>query len=118
MHSRSFFDLVYVGVSKEKKSRRAGSLWASVYGPVWDRALGKRIANKPNAALSSLLAFLAAPVHLAASPVERGCATRVRRRTFGGIFFYFGGIFFILSLKRVADAVPNKAYEFSHFESG
>ena len=104
MHSRSFFDLVYVGVSKEKKSRRAGSLWASVYGPVWDRALGKRIANKPNAALSSLLAFLAAPVHLAASPVERGCATRVRRRTFGGIFFL------ILSLKR---AVPNRAYSYS-----
>jgi len=106
MHSRSFFDLVYVGVSKEKKSRRAGSLWASVYGPVWDRGLGKRIANKPNAALSSLLVFLAAPVHLAASPVERGCATRVRRRTFGGIFF-------ILSLKRVVDAVPNRAYSYS-----
>ena len=71
-------------------------------GPVWDRGLGKRVANKSNAALPSLLAFLAAPVHLAAYRVEHGCATRVRRRPFGGIFL-------LLPLKRVADAVPNRA---------
>ena len=48
-----------------------------------------------------LLAFWPLVVHLLAYHVERGCRTRVRRRAFGGIFL-------IVSLKRVADAVPNR----------
>ena len=61
----------------------------------------KRVANKRNAAHSSLLAFWPLVVHLLAYHVERGCRTRVRRRAFDGIFL-------IVSLKRVADAVPNR----------